>query len=89
MYRKHIYHCGTPFKVDSNSNAINIEKKNLETPENAIFILFDIVGLYPCMPHKDSTEIFQGHLDKRQNKSASISIHLRELATFVWRAVSK
>ena len=42
-----------------------------EIPENAILVTFDVVGLYPNIPHEESIEIMKTFLNERDNKPVS------------------
>ena len=42
-----------------------------EIPENVYLVLFDVVGLYPDIPHEEGLEILKCFLDKRECQSVS------------------
>ena len=42
-----------------------------EIPENAILVIFDVVGLYSNIPHEEGIEIMKTFLNERDNKPVS------------------
>ena len=38
-----------------------------EIPENVIIVTFDVVGLYPNIPHEESLEIMKTFLNERDD----------------------
>ena len=42
-----------------------------DIPENALLVSFDVVGLYPHIPHDQGVEIMRRFLDKREDQSVS------------------
>ena len=53
-----------------------------DIPENALLVSFDVVGLYPHIPHDQVVEIMRRFLDKREDESVS-SESLCKLANIV------
>ena len=53
-----------------------------DIPGNALLVSFDMVSLYPHIPHKEGVEIKRRFLDKRENQSVS-SENLCKLANIV------
>ena len=50
--------------------------------ENALLVSFDVVGLYPHIPHNQGVEVMRRFLDKREDQSVS-SENLCKLANIV------
>ena len=46
-------------------------------PENALLVSFDVVGLYPHVPHEEGIEIMKKFLNQREVKNISISRQIR------------
>ena len=53
-----------------------------EIPENAILVTFDVVGLYPNIPHEEGIEIIKTFLNERDNKPVKTE-SLRDLAKLI------
>ena len=53
-----------------------------DAPQNALLISFDVVALYPHIPHDQGVEIMRSFLDKREDQSVS-SESLCKLANIV------
>ena len=53
-----------------------------EIPENAIIVTFDVVGLYPNIPHKERLEIMKNFLNERDDIPVSTE-SLCELAKII------
>ena len=51
-------------------------------PEDSILVSFDVVGLYPHIPHEEGLETMKKYLDQRQDKSISTG-HLCDLAKII------
>ena len=53
-----------------------------DIPGNALLVLFNVVDLYPHIPHEEGVEIMRRFLDKREDQSVS-SESLCKLANIV------
>ena len=53
-----------------------------DIPENALLVSFDVIGLYPHIPHNQVVEIMRRFLDKREDQSVT-SESLCKLANIV------
>ena len=53
-----------------------------DIPENVLLVSFDVVGLYPYIPHNQGVEIMRRFLDKREDQSVP-SESLGKLANIV------
>ena len=53
-----------------------------DIPGNALLVLFNVVDLYPHIPHEEGVEIMRRFLDKREGQSVS-SESLCKLANIV------
>ena len=53
-----------------------------DLPKSSILVSFDVVGLYPHIPHKEGIEIMAEHLETREDKTVSTK-SLCDLASIV------
>ena len=57
--------------LEDSQNFLSRLNELCEIPENAYLVLFDVVGLYPPVPHEEGLVILKCFLDKREDQSVS------------------
>ena len=57
--------------LEDSQNFLSRLNELCEIPENAYLVLFDVVWLYPPVPHEEGLEILKCFLDKREDQSVS------------------
>ena len=68
---------------------LNLRKLNElgKSPENAIMITTDVIGLYTSIPHADWLEALLAKLEEREDKSVATE-NLLQMAKFVLKITS-